>query len=619
MEERKIKTYLKKNNLLLLGRILWLYTKYQIISKLIIFLVVFPIFTGISNYLIHSSGRTNLSSGDIFPFLLSFQGISVLSLALVLIIIIIAIDINAFVVMSALIKEGYLNLKIKDILLIGLRSIRNFFTPAGILLACYIAIMLPLAEIGIGIPAFQNFAIPNFIKSVILDNSFYSVVYSLFMLGLLIISFTYIFTLHFLILKENKIIEALKNSRKLMQKHWRAFLKDYFLSLIILISLCTLLLLVTLVGIWILSIIPPLSSIRKETWILFSLVTIWELITYFVFLSVPFLIGILTKLFYKYHQEDGGIIILSFTDKISHLSREEKYLKVKKKTKIIGLLLFISLLIINALLIFVYSTYFKEFTTSPNRIQIIAHRAGGDLGAENTVEGIKEAIKEKANWVEIDIQRTKDDKYIINHDANFARVAGVSKKPQEMTLKEIRKLRVTNLFDSSKKSQPVATFDDILDVSKGKIGVFAELKGATADQKMVDDVIKKVKKKGMTKQVVLLSLDYSLIQYISRNYPDMKTGYLYYFATGELKNLKGDYLIMEEREASPEKIDEIHAAHKKAIVWTVNTPESIESFSHSKVDGVITDHVKDVKTTFKKNMSQSQIDTLINNLFNNQF
>ncbi|WMB29392.1 glycerophosphodiester phosphodiesterase family protein [Streptococcus didelphis] len=123
----------------------------------------------------------------------------------------------------------------------------------------------------------------------------------------------------------------------------------------------------------------------------------------------------------------------------------------------------------------------------------------------------------------------------------------------------------------------------------------------------------------MTKQVVLLSLDYSLIQYISRNYPDMKTGYLYYFATGELKNLKGDYLIMEEREASPEKIDEIHAAHKKAIVWTVNTPESIESFSHSKVDGVITDHVKDVKTTFKKNMSQSQIDTLINNLFNNQF
>ena len=233
------------------------------------------------------------------------------------------------------------------------------------------------------------------------------------------------------------------------------------------------------------------------------------------------------------------------------------------------------------------------------------------MGAENTVQGVREAIEKNVDWVEIDVQRTKDDKYIINHDVTFKRVAGVSKKSKDLTLEDIKKFKVKNSFDISKPGQEVATLDEILNEAKGKIGVFVELKGETADTKMVDDVVKIIKEYNMIDETVLLSLDYRNIQYISEEYPEMKSGYLYYFTSGKPKNLKGDYLIMEEREATDKKIYEIHAAGKKAVVWTVNTPESINKFIYSDVDGVITDHVEDVKKAIKESKERNRYEIIV--------
>ena len=56
---------------------------------------------------------------------------------------------------------------------------------------------------------------------------------------------------------------------------------------------------------------------------------------------------------------------------------------------------------------------------------------------------------------------------------------------------------------------------------------------------------------------------------------------------------------MEEQEASDDKIDRLHQFGKKAIVWTVNTDESVDRFVVSDVDGIITDYVRKVKAGLK--------------------
>lgn len=605
MKEKKV------NKWALRGRILWLYTKYQIISKLMIGLVVLPLFGLLSNYLIQSTGRTNISSGDFTSFLLSYQGITLLLVGLIVIVIIMGMDINAFIVMSSLIYEGKHNMKAKDVLIIGIKSIKYFFTPAGLLLAGYIAIVLPLVGMGISIGPFKNFQIPNFITSVIFNTPLYLGIYTIAILALTVISIVYIFTLHYVVIMQNNIRDALKNSRLLMMKHWKSFIKDYILSVIKLFFISVLLIVIILLMLLIIGSLFKMTSIYRNTWSIFSLLTVSELMTYILFIAIPILVSIITKLFYKYNEKDGFDIRLSFKNKAVVLTDEEKTNKIRVKTKLQVGIFILCLMLFNGLISYICAVNFKDLFRQPIRVDIIAHRAGGDLAAENTVEGVNKAISEGAKWVEIDVQRTRDGRYIINHDPTFDRVAGVNKKSKDMTFEEIKKLRVKNLFDNSKPSMPVASLDDILLASKDKIGVFVELKGETADNKMADDVVKIIKKYNMQNQTVLLSLDYPMIRYIVEKYPNMKTGYLYYFTTGNVGDLKGDYLIMEEREATPEKIEEVHKANKKAIVWTVNTEESIDKFIHSEADGVITDYVKSVKDRIKKSNNRTDFEVLV--------
>ena len=113
-------------------KMLWLFTKYQILSKALISFIVLPVFSAISNYLIYSTGRTNISSGDFVPFLLSFQGAALLLIGLFVIAVIMGVDINAFIIISALTEENRANIRLIEIVFIGIKSIKYFFSPSAV-------------------------------------------------------------------------------------------------------------------------------------------------------------------------------------------------------------------------------------------------------------------------------------------------------------------------------------------------------------------------------------------------------------------------------------------------------------------------------------------------------
>lgn len=605
----------KTNKWAMRGRMLWMYTKYQVISKLIIAVVLIPAFSALTRYLIHRSGRTNLSSGDFMPFLFSINGLLVLLLGLLVIILIMGMDINAFIVISALVKEGKLKVKMKEVLWIGLKSTRFFFTPAGLLLAVWIALILPLVGLGFSLTPFKNFQIPNFITSVIFNTPLYLTLYSIGMIIFTVVTIIYVFTIHYVVIEQEKIGPAMKNSRMLMKKHWLFFIKDYITALLKLALVLAAIGGVILLIFFIVGIYGRFGILGTRVWTIFTMVTMWEFVTYVIFITIPVLTNVVTNLFYKYNEQDGNPVTLKFKTSALMLTDEERTGKIRIRTKLQVGVFIVIVLLANAGVAFMGGYFFDDIFPKQVKMQVIAHRAGGDLAAENTVAGVDAAIREKANWVEIDVQRTADDKYIINHDGSLKRVTGEDKKSDELTMDQVKKLKVHDLFDSSRPDQPVATLDDMLDAAKGRIGMFIELKGATANRKMADDVIKDVKDRHMEKDVVILSLDYPMIEYIADKYPDIQTGYLYYFNVGDLKDLKGNYLIMEEREATPEKIAEIHEAGKKVIVWTVNTPESIEKFVNSTADGVITDHVRAVKQAIRDADERTDFEILVDDIF----
>ena len=596
-----------------MGKILWIYAKYQFLTKLLLSALIFPASSWVVKMLLRSKGRVNISSGDFLGFVLSVQGAGLLLLGLLLLTLLVGIDINAFIIISALISEGYSDMKFKHIMLVVIRSLKSFLKPSGLLLMIYIAVIIPIVGVGFTITPMADFEIPNFIKDVIFKNRLYSILYYLLIIALSMVSILYVFVFHYILLLDFEIWEGLKNAGRLMRKHWRSFLVDfalYFLLRAVVVFL-------VIVSIFVLLAI---SSIRMSNNIgLFRLLTILgmlfvsEIISFMLFMAVPFAANRLTLLFYRYNLNDGNPVELD-SKIISGISEKGGFRKNGFHTIRI-IILSATVLISFNLFTAIFSTVnFNEVFNINRNIDIIAHRGGGDLAAENSIAGLEAAIGAGAQWSEIDVQRTKDGKYIINHDSTFKRVAGISLKSSDLTLDEIKNLRIRDLFDRSRPSRKVATIEEFLDSAKNRIGLLIELKGRTADKKMADDIIAMVKERNMLGETAIISANYSLIKYIEENHPEVDTGFLYFFSLGETAKLEGDILIMEEREATPEKVEQIRRTGKKAFVWTVNTEESIDKFVKSDVDGIITDHVLRVKNGIVRRDNRSDYDIIIDSI-----
>ena len=222
--------------------------------------------------------------------------------------------------------------------------------------------------------------------------------------------------------------------------------------------------------------------------------------------------------------------------------------------------------------------------------RIIAHRTGGNMASENSLEGVDESVKMEVYAAETDIQRTKDGKYVINHDKSFARLTGVDKKPDEMTLEEVKELRIKDTTGSGALLE-VPTMEELLDRCKGRITAFVEFKGASVDEQMADDAVSAARERDMTDEVVFISLDYDVLDYTKKTYPEFKTGVLIFGGFGDISKMNCDMILMEEDMSTFWQILQMKMAGKQTGVWTVNKEDGMRRFMNSGADYIITDEI----------------------------
>lgn len=336
-------------------------------------------------------------------------------------------------------------------------------------------------------------------------------------------------------------------------------------------------------------------------------------VTFSSMLILPFELFIFTKMFYKY---------VSNIEEYKYILDNRINIKPKKKKSILDRIYIkrnIVVFVIGMIIIVASipsGLFFNELFMKEYRISVIGHRGGGGTSIpENSISSIKESIKNNVDYIEIDVQRTKDGEYIINHDSTFNRMAGVDSSSMEMSLEEIKKLDIGKNYKGY-EGEKVPTLKEVLELSKGKIGLYIELKGKTADMKMVDDVVKMVEQYQMKDHVVIVSLDYKLIKYVTDNY-DIQSGFIYFLSIGNSGDFNANNVILEEDVATDSALTQIHANNKKAIVWTVNDYINMEKFVEKEIDGIITDEPKTLIEILDRVITQSESDRLYNMFVNN--
>ena len=561
---------------------------FQVISSTILMIVTWGI-SSLTNLLLGLSGKAAISSGD-FAFLFTrWQGYAMILLVLLMVVCYIAIELNALILFCGKLIDGE-NPSLWKCIGSGFAALKKYLNYRGLIIILYAAILSPVLGLGFSLSLTKTFYIPNFIMSVIQAKPLFMIGYVILQIVLIIIALLYCFILHGVMLDGKTMKEASVNSRRMVLKNWKKFLLELLIFLLLTtLTVAVLIAVLFLLPLLIIQMIPMSESVYQYCLIFICLFGIL-LIHLIMSMSVSFLIIKLSTM-YRRFQSDG----------------QWSYQKREKKKHPWVIVCAIAAVLFIGLFSLVCTAFFDQIFPTEVKADIVAHRAGGNEAPENTVKGIETAYELNAGGCEIDIQRTLDGYYVVNHDNTFERVAGVDKKPSEMTLEEVKALRVDG--------EPVATLEEMLEASRDKVMLFVELKGETADQQMADDAVRIIKEMGMEDQAVLISLKYDVLEYIEEKYPEMLTGYLAFVSFGRIEETPFDYLALEEEIATDETIQSIHEKGKKILVWTVNETDDIENFLTSDADGIITDTVKTAKELKEALNERDSYDVIINVFF----
>jgi glycerophosphoryl diester phosphodiesterase len=126
------------------------------------------------------------------------------------------------------------------------------------------------------------------------------------------------------------------------------------------------------------------------------------------------------------------------------------------------------------------------------RKALVAHRGASAYAPEHTLAAYRLALQQGADYVEQDLQITKDGVLVCLHDLTLERTTNVEEtfpdrhrlergaktwNVSDFTLAEIKRLDAGSWFDRKFKGERVPTWQEAIDLVRGKAGLFPETKG----------------------------------------------------------------------------------------------------------------------------------------------
>ena len=238
-----------------------------------------------------------------------------------------------------------------------------------------------------------------------------------------------------------------------------------------------------------------------------------------------------------------------------------------------------------------------------NQVKIVAHRGYVAKGVENSLEALEAAAKEKASYVEMDILLTKDHQFVVMHDYNLKRLAGVDKDVKDMTLAEVQGL----MIQQDGHTSHIPSFEEFVTRAKElKMPLLVELKPHGAEpENYVDLFVQKMKDLGVEKDYPAMSLDLSVMEKVEKKAPEIKTGYVIPIQFGRFEKVSVDFFAIEDFSYQKNLVTQAHEMKKELYVWTINDEQKLTAYLQRPIDGIITDELTEAQS-LKKNLKKNK-------------
>ncbi|MFW5790318.1 MAG: glycerophosphoryl diester phosphodiesterase membrane domain-containing protein [Bacillota bacterium] len=561
------------------------YLGFSLIYLLLSSYILIPLLSYIFNRLLLAVSSGVLLNNNAFSILLDPVGVIGLIILVTLAVIFIFIEIGTLIIITHKNNQGK-DILISEGIITAVRSIKSIIGFGIIHLALLLLIIMPAINIPVIPEISELINLPSFLIDNILGNFTLKTIYYTIILTFAYFLIRLIFTMHEVIIAKEKVWQAMKNSFNLTKK----------VSFKILFKLIALNMVIFLTGFLIftgISYLPGLISGELNYILNNYFITISSFVTLVYSLALmPLNIIFITKLYYQVKN-------IPFTESkirtynLRLFEKAEKFfynLFNNRKTAVI------LILIINLIASFFIGYFTTQSTIYAGRdVKIISHRGIVDGEFENSLSAIRASLEADIDAVGMDVQLTKDNQIVLNHDLTLTRTFALPYRIGDLTYEEISNLNVETPEGFLPTDNILPTLNEALSLIDGQMDIHIDVKTNNNADIFAEKIAETVEKNDMIENTYIQSFDSEFLAKLENLNSDIITNQIIYYALGDLSRVKADYLTIYHGMLSTNLVRNARQKDKGIWVWTANSEEDIHNALQYDIDGIITDYPLRVK------------------------
>lgn len=250
---------------------------------------------------------------------------------------------------------------------------------------------------------------------------------------------------------------------------------------------------------------------------------------------------------------------------------------------------------------------------------LISHRGYSSVYPENTMSAFAGALDIGADYIELDVQITKDGQIVVFHDDYLKRITGMEGMIADYTYDELCNFDAGSWKDQAYSFERIPLLSDVLQLVKtnnsdntlaNHTKVYLEIKNISMtapcvierdengldsseitnyENAFVKAVYDEVSKAEMLDDVVFASFVYPYMAEVKRINEEQPIIYIASYIDENLfNNYPAEYYGLERSLITKSVVDSIHEYGSEIFVWTVDNPMEMREYCLLGVDGIIT-------------------------------
>jgi glycerophosphoryl diester phosphodiesterase len=234
-------------------------------------------------------------------------------------------------------------------------------------------------------------------------------------------------------------------------------------------------------------------------------------------------------------------------------------------------------------------------TPALTEFQIIAHRGGSTNAPENTLAAFQNAITLGVDWLEFDVQMTKDGALVVIHDETVDRTTEGTGAVRDLSLEEIRSL-------DAGQGEKVPTFEEVVQLAKTNgVRILPEMKSANLYPGIEEKLLQELEQADYLDQTVIQSFNADSLERLHRLNPQAKLCALYGLWKLRISSPPADaqYVcpMAEMVLLNPGLILQAHQEGRQVFIWfsVIENPFGLSFMRFFGADGLIVDDPTSVR------------------------